>query len=377
MSAVLHIGLIVNPVAGLGGSHAMKGSDGEAARVIAARQGGRSIERASRTLAALAGSSDSLRISCWGRDMGASAAQLAGVQADVVGTYDGELPGASDTRRAVRTLCQSGIDLLVFAGGDGTARDVYDEVGDTFPALGIPAGVKMQSGVFAVSPEAAAELLQRLARGGLVGVRPCEVRDIDEDALREGRVNSRFYGELLVPAEGRFLQHTKVGGREDPELAADDIAAWMAEKLQPGGTWLLGPGTTTAAIARELGVECTLLGVDAVRDGQRLLADATEKDLLDLVEQTAGKVSIVVTPTGGQGYLFGRGNQQFSPRLIRAVGRDNIEIVATKSKISALDGRPLLVDTNDPALDRALSGYYQVTSGYEDQLLYRVGTGTD
>lgn len=378
MSATLHIGLIINPLAGLGGSLAMKGSDGEAARAVAASAGtGRAKDRALRALAALAAHRDSFAITCWGRDMGAAAAAEAGLDASVAGDYEAPLPSPGDTRRAALALRARGVDLIVFVGGDGTARDIYDAVGDSFPVLGIPAGVKMQSGVFAVSPEAAGALLVQLAAGGLVAVQLREVRDIDEQALREGRVNSRFHGELLVPSEGRFLQHTKVGGREDPGLVAADIAAWMAETQEAGRTYLLGPGTTTAAIAAELGVQCTLLGVDAVRDGSRVAADATEADLLAVVEDAPGPVSIVVTATGAQGYLFGRGNQQFSPAVIRAVGVDNVLVVATKSKISALDGRPLLVDTNDPALDAALSGYREVITGYDDRLLYRVSSGWD
>lgn len=378
MTATLHIGLVINPLAGLGGSLAMKGSDGDAARAIAASAGtGRAEGRAVRALTALATCADCIAISCWGREMGESAVRKAGLEARVAGTYDAPLPGPGDTREATLALKKQGVDLVVFVGGDGTARDVYDAIGEEFPSLGVPAGVKMQSGVFAVSPEAAGELLVQLARGGLVAVQPREVRDIDEESLREGRVNSRYYGDLLVPSEGRFLQHTKVGGREDPELVAADIAAWVAETQEAGHTYLLGPGTTTAAIASELGVECTLLGVDAVRDGALVAADASEPDLLAIAAKAPGPVSIVITATGAQGYLFGRGNQQFSPAVIRAVGPDNIIVVATKSKISSLDGRPLLVDTNDPALDKALVGYREVITGYDDRLLYRVSCGWD
>jgi len=358
VSAPLHIGLLINPLAGLGGSLAMKGSDGDAAREIALNVGtGRSQERAVRALSVLADNKDLAQISCWGRAMGAEAVEQAGLAAAVLGTYDSELPGPEDSQRAARALVEAGVDLLVFVGGDGTARDIHDAVGSNFPALGIPAGVKMQSGVFAISPEATGELLLQLARGGLVGLHPREVRDIDEDALRRGEVKSRFYGDLLVPSEGRFLQSTKVGGREDPELAAADIAAWVAETMDSEHTYLLGPGTTTAAIAGEIGVEGTLLGVDVIRDRQIITADVNESDLLAAITDAPGTVSIVVTATGAQGYLFGRGNQQFSPAVIRGAGVDNIVIVATKSKISSLEGRPLLVDTNDPSLDRELGGY--------------------
>ena len=172
-----------------------------------------------------------------------------------------------------------GVDLLLFAGGDGTARDIVDAVGLEVPVLGIPVGVKMQSGVFAISPDAAGELLLGLEAGELVDVRRQEVRDIDEEALRRGEVRSRFYGELSVPAEGRFLQHTKVGGRESEELVAAEIASWMAETMEPGCLYLSGPGSTTAAIMEQLGLANTLLGVDAVLDGELVASDADGKVL--------------------------------------------------------------------------------------------------
>jgi len=270
---------------------------------------------------------------------------------------------------------ERGADVIVFAGGDGTARDIFDVLGDSFPVLGIPAGVKMHSGVFAVSPEAAAELLLTIADGGLVGLALKEVRDIDEAAFRENIVRSRFYGEMLVPASGEYLQHTKIGGVEDVDLVAADIAAWVVEDMNSERIYLIGPGSTTAAIMAELGLANTLLGVDVIRDNQLLLCDANEEMLLRLLHDTDDEACIVVTAIGGQGHLFGRGNQQFSPAVIRAVGIDNIEIVAAKSKISALQGRPLLLDTNDRELDFALSGYHKVTTGYRDQILYRLASG--
>jgi predicted polyphosphate/ATP-dependent NAD kinase len=205
-------------------------------------------------------------------------------------------------------------------------------------------------------------------------LRAQEVRDIDEEAFRHDRVRSRFYGEMLVPGEGRYLQHTKVGGRESHDLVAADIAAWLVENMEAGRTYLVGPGSTTAAIMEQLDLPNTLLGVDAVRDGKVLASDADESTLLQLLADAPGAATIIVTVIGGQGHIFGRGNQQLSPAVIRAVGLDNIVLIAAKSKIAALAGRPLLVDTNDPELDRALCGYRTVVTGYDDHILYRVAT---
>lgn len=378
MSEYLHIGLIVNPLAGLGGSLALKGSDGDQLREIAHAmspdQVHRSSDRLRRALVPLASLEEGVRFSTWGGAMGEDA--LAGVSApvDILGVPGAELSSGADTRAAVEALRDAGVDILVFAGGDGTARDIYDVVGENLPVLGVPAGVKMHSGVFAVSPEAAGELLLELARGGLVGLRLQEVRDIDEEAFRKDIVRSRFYGDMLVPGEGRFLQHTKVGGRESHDLVAAEIAAWLVENMDDDTTYLVGPGSTTAAIMEELNLENTLLGVDVVRGGERLAADADESDLLEAVAAAPGPVNIIVTAIGGQGHIFGRGNQQFSPAVIRAVGVDGITIVAAKSKIASLEGRPLLVDTNDPELDAELCGYRDVLSGYDDRILYRVAT---
>ncbi len=378
MSATLHIGLIVNPLAGLGGSLGLKGSDGEILRSRVAgldpEQRERTAHRVERALKPLLATPGLLRFSTWGGDMGKAVLDDVGFPCEVLGEPAPGLSTADDTRRAAVALRDCGVDLILFAGGDGTARDLYDVLGDRVPVLGIPAGVKMHSGVFALSPEAAGELLLLLARGGLVGVTAREVRDIDEEAFRQDKVRSRFYGEMPVPGEGRYLQHTKVGGRESPELVAAEIAAWLTDNMETGRTYLIGPGSTTAAIMAALHLPDTLLGVDVVRDGELLAADADEATLLAQLDAAPGAATIVVTVIGGQGYVFGRGNQQFSPEVIRRVGLDNILIVAAKSKITALGGRPLLVDTNDPELDRALCGYRAILTGYDDRILYRLAT---
>ncbi|RLQ20207.1 ATP-NAD kinase [Seongchinamella sediminis] len=373
--AALRLGLIVNPLAGLGGTRGLKGSDGEAVRQLAASLSGqelqRSNDRASRALQKLVGVKD-LLVLTWGGAMGADLAASLGLNHQVLGKPCGGLSGATDTRRAAEALLAAGVDVLVFAGGDGTARDIYDAVGERQPVLGIPAGVKMHSAVFAVSPEAAGELLLELASAGLVGLRSQEVRDIDEDAFRHDVVRSRYYGEMLVPGEGRFLQHTKVGGRESQELVAADIAAWVVEHMDPGTLYLVGPGSTTAALMEELGLANTLLGVDVVKGGELCASDVDEAGLLAALAEHAGPAHIFVTAIGGQGHIFGRGNQQFSPAVIRAVGLENISVLAAKSKITGLEGRPLLVDTNDPELDARFSGYREIITGYDDRILYPV-----
>jgi predicted polyphosphate/ATP-dependent NAD kinase len=373
----LRIGLIVNPLAGMGGSLAMKGSDGPEIRQLEKQrdhnQLSRSMQRAVRALDILVASSADYSMYCCGGELGQTVLDSLGVSYCLSGVVEPLTGDGKDTARAAAMLREQGVDIIVFVGGDGTARDVFDVLGDSFPVLGIPAGVKMHSGVFAVSPEAGGELLVRLARGGLVGLVKQEVRDIDEEAFRQDIVRARFYGEMPVPAEGHYLQHTKISGRESSELVAADIAAWIAEEMDDDYTYFIGPGSTTAAIMDELGLGNTLLGVDVVKSGKLLCTDVNEQKLLQLLAANKGPWKIVVTVIGGQGYVFGRGNQQFSPAVIEAVGLDNIIIVAAKSKITSLEERPLLVDTNDPALDLRLSGYRPVVTGYNDHIFYRLG----
>ena len=282
-----------------------------------------------------------------------------------------------DTRNAVKAMLSHNTDLILFVGGDGTARDVCSAVDSTQPVLGIPAGVKMHSGVFAVTPKAAALLVIDMVKGGLVSIAEHEVRDIDEDAFRAGVVKSKHYGEMLTPQEGRYLQHVKCGGREIEVLVLDDIAAEIVENMEDDTLYVLGSGGTTKHIKDALydaggegTADSTLLGVDLFLNQQCVANDVNEHELYDWLLKYPGR--LVVTIIGGQGHLFGRGNQQLSPRNIRRIGLNNIDIVATKAKIKELEGRPLMVDTGDDKLDQELAGLRQITTGYDDRIVYPV-----
>ncbi len=371
--AALRIGVIVNPVAGSGGPLARKGSDDLAGdEALAAVASGRAAARMLRTLQALYDARIAARFYGFEGAMAADVVGAAGFDCEPVGTAATTPSTAVDTAAAVHALLDRQVDLLLFAGGDGTARDICAALaGASLPVLGVPAGVKMHSGVFAVSPEAAAEIVGALAAGALVDIGPAEVRDIDEAAFRNGRVVSRHFGEMSVPRIGGFLQHTKQGGREVEALAVADIAAEVVADMAPDTVYVIGPGSTTAAIMDELGLSNTLLGVDVVRGGDLLASDVDEKALLTLLDD-AIDVKLIVTAIGGQGHILGRGNQQLGPAVLRRVGRDNIVVVATKTKLTELDGRPLLVDSNDRALDAQFAGLIEVITGYRDRVLYPV-----
>jgi predicted polyphosphate/ATP-dependent NAD kinase len=372
---VITVGLLVNPVAGIGGSVALKGSDGVEIQQQAAKKGGvpRGESRAGRALAAAAGARDCVRWLSWGAPMGAQVLAGLGVSAEIIGAPS-QPTTAADTGRAARAMADAGADLLLFCGGDGTARDLLDAVGDSVPVLGVPSGVKMHSGVFATTPEAAGEILQRLVAGGLVRSTRADVRDNDEQALREGQIKPRYFGELLVPELGGFVQHTKEGGRENELLAVAEIVADVVERIQASSSstsHVLGPGSTVAAIKEALGMRATLLGVDVYRDGEQVGTDVDARWLETRVEQP---FNLILSFTRRQGFLLGRGNQQLSPGFLRKLDRQRLLVAATRSKLLSLEGRPLLVDTDDPELDRAYSGLIEVIAGYEDRLWYQVAT---
>ncbi|MDO3385423.1 ATP-NAD kinase family protein [Gilvimarinus sp. SDUM040013] len=372
---MLKLGVIINPYAGIGGSVALKGSDGVEARDRALQLGAkpRAAERMLRALAPLEG----LPVKLYGYagDMGAAALTSLPLPFEVVGRAATVPSSAQDTQKAARALKGLGVDLIVFAGGDGTARSLADAIGCNVPVLGVPSGVKIHSGVYAISPEAAGRVLCQLAAGCWAPLVECEVRDIDETAFREGRVRARHYAEMRVPMEAGAIQQVKNAGAEVDELAQADIAADVAERMDSDSLYLIGPGSTTRAVMTELGLESTLLGVDVVKAGQLLAGDATEAEILALMQSHRGPVVMVVTAIGGQGHILGRGNQQFSPAVVEQIGRDNIWVVATADKLKALEGRPLLVDSNSPQLDRQLAGLLPVICGYHQEILYPVGGG--
>ncbi|WP_022963174.1 ATP-NAD kinase family protein [Halopseudomonas pelagia] len=368
MTPIFRLGLIINPLAGLGGRAALKGSDGVAEQALAMGVEPLAQQRVRVALEVLRPLREQLKILAAPGLMGATLLAELGFEHEVVGELVGEQTAAEDTERLAREIQALGVDLLLFAGGDGTARNICNSAGPGQLVLGIPAGVKIHSGVYAVNPRAAGELVALLVKGELVRLGAADVRDIDEAAFREGQVRTRHYGELSIPEEGRFVQQVKQGGREQETLVLDDIAAGLQEEGE-GVTWVMGPGSTTLGLLEALGLEGSLLGVDVMRGGQLIGRDVTEQQLWELL-QDAEKVRILVTAIGGQGHILGRGNQQISPRIVRAAGPQNLLVVATKSKLKTLAGRPFLLDSGDSQLDEELTGLRRVLSGYREEMLY-------
>jgi len=279
--------------------------------------------------------------------MGEEEAKKQGYSYTVVGEAKTET-SPQDTQAIAKGILEAGVDLLVYCGGDGTTRDLEKIVDKKVPVLGVPTGVKMHSALFAVSPSAAARVTIIYLWQGLP-LREAEVMDIDEQAFREGHLSAELYGYMLSPFEPHLIQGNKLESpmtqNELENQAA--VAVYIIEEMKPYVTYIVGPGTTTRTVADLLDQKKTLLGVDLIVNKQIVAKDVNEKQILDAI--SGKKAQIIVTPIGGQGFIFGRGNQQISSRVIRQVGLENITVIATKSKLDRL--KSLRVDTGNVELD--------------------------
>ncbi|MGB9713429.1 MAG: ATP-NAD kinase family protein [Candidatus Bathyarchaeales archaeon] len=343
------VGFIVNPVAGMGGAVGLKGTDGKAILEKAVSLGAKPIApaRAESFLSELKPIRERIRLVVGVGSMGEDEAKSCGFSCAVLGERKRET-SAKDTIEIAEKIKEMNASLLVFCGGDGTARDVFNAVNTGLPVLGVPTGVKMHSAVFAVDTKAAAKLATAFLFGGLP-LKEAEVMDVDEEAFRKGRVSAELYGYMLVPYESSLIQSAKMASpmTESEMRNQAAIAIYIIEKMQPDIIYIVGPGTTTRTIGDLLDAKKTLLGVDLFCNKKLIAKDVNEKQILGKIR--GKKAQIIVTPIGGQGFIFGRGNQQISPKVIRQVGIDNIIVVATKSKVENLES--LRVDTGDPKLD--------------------------
>ncbi|QZY57345.1 ATP-NAD kinase family protein [Crassaminicella profunda] len=364
------LGLIINPIAGMGGRVGLKGTDGVVDQAIKLGALPQAPNRTEMSLKVLSDLKEKIEIVTCSGDMGENEAKKCGFKTRVVLEIKNRNTNQQDTIIAAKKLLEEDVDLLLFAGGDGTARDIYEAVGDKMTVVGIPAGVKIHSAVYASSPQKAGDLAVLYLQDNVPKVQEVEVMDIDEEAFRNGIVKTRLYGYLKIPYEKRFLQGKKSGSVMSDQAAQRAIGFDIVDNMEKNVYYIIGPGSTTRPIMEILEIPFTLLGVDLVYNKKLVKKDLTEKELLGEIENRP--VKLVVTPIGGQGYIFGRGNQQISPDVIRKVGKKNIIVVATKQKLSSLEGRPFLVDTGDERLDEELRGYIRVTSGYKELVMYKV-----
>ena len=359
------IGLIVNPIAGMGGSVGLKGTDGEIyKKAIELGAKPTTPQRIEKTLASIK-RKDLYFLVAPGK-MGEDYIKKFDFKYEVVSEI-GEETNATDTKRIVKQMLEKSIELLVFVGGDGTARDVYDVLGLTIPVVGIPSGVKMFSPVFALSPSAAAEIINTAGNQFI----DKEVLDIDEEAFRKNKIAAKLYGYLKVPKNITLLQAKKEPSNvsKSEEDVKEEIADYLIENQEKETLYILGPGTTLKTIADKIGVEKTLLGIDAIFNGQLVGTDLNEKGLLRLIKKYY-KIKVVLTPIGGNGFVFGRASKQFTPEVLKLIGEENVIVVATEDKISRLEC--LRVDTGDAETDNNLKGHIKVITGYKTETIIEI-----
>jgi len=351
---MLKIGFLINPIAGMGGRVALKGTDNvvdearrRGAREIAVHRARKFLENLKKKIFFFTASGK----------MGEAVLSAFDFPYEVV--YQApEITTAEDTKRTCKEFLERDVDLIIFVGGDGTARDVIEVVGTSIPILGVPSGVKMYSSVFAVTPKKAAEIVEKFAKGE-ASLGEGEVLDIDEEAYRHNQLKIRLFGYAKIPVVEDLVQSSKSeysGGEEEEDK--ESIAEFIIENLEKDTLYLLGAGTTVAKIADKLGVEKTLLGVDALYNGKIIGKDLGEREILKLLDKYP-KAKVIITPIGAQGFIFGRGNQQFSEKVLNRIGKENIIVIATPRKIRDL--KKLRIDLEN---GEKLKGYYKVLIGY-------------
>ncbi|SCX90137.1 ATP-NAD kinase family protein [Alkaliphilus peptidifermentans] len=367
------IGLIVNPVAGIGGRAGLKGSDSPEIIELAAKMGieSESRKRSEVVLTEIYKFRDKFELIVAPGEMGEDAAKAMGFNPMILGEINSGSTTSNDTEKIAMKMMDMGVDLLLFVGGDGTARNIYNAVNTSITVLGIPSGVKMHSSVFSITPKIAGELISKYFQNGM-GTREAEVMDIDEELFRHGKVVARLYGYLKVPNLANLVQGTKVGGIDTEASIMQGIATTVTEMMKRDNEYIyiIGPGTTTRAITDKLDLESTLLGVDVLYKNKLVAKDVDEITILNLIRDKPAK--IIVTPIGGQGYVFGRGNQQISYDVIKLVGKNNIIIVSTIEKLTSIKNKTLLVDTGREDVDNMLCGVYRIITGYRSEHTYKI-----
>jgi predicted polyphosphate/ATP-dependent NAD kinase len=372
---IMKMGFIVNPIAGMGGKVGLKGTDSvlkeaiaKGAKPIAPKRAVEFLQKLKENMMEI-----TIEVLTCPSIMGEKEAKDASFPVHVLPMKIGKETSAEDTKTAVKLLIKAKVKLIVFVGGDGTAKDIFDAMqgyGEV-PVLGVPSGVKMYSGIFAVNPSDAVNVVLTFA-GDQAEIAEFEIMDADEKAIRSDTFAVKLHGFLKGPFVPMRIQGSKQISPEtvDEKENQTAIARYIIEEMRPEATYILGPGTTVKRIAELLGVEKTVLGVDIYKKGKVIL-DVDERRILEEVEDWQN-TWIILSPIGHQGILLGRGNQQISPEIIKRVGKQHIIVAATKSKLQSIEGNVLRVDTGDAEVDKMLRGYIKVVTDYREWQLMPV-----
>ena len=371
----MRVGFIVNPIAGMGGKVGLKGTDDvvkeavkRGAKPIAARRAVDFLRKLKEYDAYV----PIELLTCPGV-MGGKEIEAVGLVSMALPMHIARQTTAADTEEAVRLLNQRKVDLIVFVGGDGTARDVLDAMqgAEQVPVLGVPSGVKMYSGIFATSPSEAADVVSAFAQNE-AEVTEVEIMDADERAIRKDIFAVKLYGLLRCPFLSAHVQRSKQVSPETIDERDNQVAVarFIVEEMRRDGTYILGPGTTVKRVAELLGVEKTVLGVDIYKNG-RVILDVDEKRILTKVNDWQN-TWIILSPIGRQGILLGRGNQQISPTIVKLVGKERIIVAATRNKLQSIEKNVLRVDTGDAQVDETLRGFIRVVTDYREWRLVQI-----
>ena len=367
------IGLLVNPIAGMGGKVGLKGTDGQAILAEAISRGAvpESARKAVKALEKLQPLKADIQFLVASGEMGQDVVVDLGFKYEVIHQMTSE-SSVEDSRQLLEKLLREEIDLILFAGGDGTARDVADTLPfeKEIPVIGIPTGVKIHSPVYAVTPEDAGELAFEFLSDHLLAILEKEVIDIEEAAFRRDKIITKVYGYLHVPYDESHMQNLKAPSLQSDADAQISGALQVIDDMKPDVFYIIGSGSTTHRILEELGLKGTVLGIDLVKNKELIAKDVYEQQILDLIGEAPAK--LVVTPMGGQSYVFGRGNQQLSDKVLAKLDKEDLIILSTPTKLHSLKRQPLLIYTGNPEIDQKISGFYKVVTGYGQYSMYKI-----
>ena len=371
---MLKIGLIINPWAGIGGQVALKGSDGAHIVEEAIKRGAKQTSslKVTQCLQTLINDDTSSNIQwfCAKGDMGSDCLDNSNFQYQLIEHTPNTPSNTKDTQLIAQELLTLNVDIILFAGGDGTARDLFSVIGQSIQVLGIPAGVKIHSGVYALTPQDAARCLISINNNPMIEISTQEVRDINEDAFRNNQVQSKYFGEMITPSAPQFIQAVKMGGLESDELLNEEISDYLIENLETDHLYFIGSGKTLDCFMQKLNLDNTLLGVDAIINEQVIKQDLTAAEILELMEKHT--FTVLISVIGGQGHIFGRGNHQFNQQVLEKLQKEHLIVLANKRKLIALNNKPLIIDSLDDTLKTKLNNRIKILTGYDQWVSYPV-----